>query len=81
MKVRVTRNDIEIGVPSDIDQCPVARALNRAGNDTYQVGGSRIYGKWAVYDLPPEVWAFVSRLDCGLPVDPIEFELGAPVEG
>lgn len=79
MRIYVTRKDIEQGMRSRGDACPIALAVNRRlGPNGWRafVNGFWVrYGKMAALDLPPEARAFANAFDLGHEVKPAVFEL------
>lgn len=80
MKVEVTQNDIDIGLPRSATSCPVARACNRAGFYGATVGVTRLLyfdGHQTVgIDMPSQVTNFIKAFDAGRRrVEPFVFEL------
>lgn len=89
MKVDVTQDHIDNGVPLDCYQCPVASAVEdalgrRAINQEWiRVGGEAIWlvthdagGRHATpYHIPRSVRRFIARFDAGKPVQPFTFIL------
>lgn len=81
MKIEVTQQDIDNGVPGDAESCPVALACQRTipgchdltvGDDTIEFD---IDGDAMAFDLPAEVATFVHRFDCKDAVAPFAFDL------
>ena len=84
MKVSVTKEDIEQGLPSNPNACPIGRAVQRAGLSDYCVTGSAIVvadqrQRTAALLLPESVQNWIADFDKRKPVGPISFELGLPV--
>lgn len=86
MKVDVTQEDIDRGMPKRCSFCPVAKAIQRATGNKYfyvAVSGSELCDSVRAVtrtdyidaiDLPPEVLVFLTRFDAGKPVEPFSFE-------
>ena len=81
MKIRVTQEHINEGVPGKACSCPIALALNDQINPPHhiQVGSEVILISSALdtcaYGLPEKVKQFISDFDGELFVEPLEFEL------
>lgn len=84
MKITVTKEDIGGGRRSDPEDCPVARALRRAGVVHFGVTGMAVMipgeRQHTSVLLPGEVQEWIMDFDWGTPVKPIEFELALPQE-
>lgn len=80
MKINVTREDIEEGVPSNGCQCPVAIALQRHGPQL-KVGAAFLYSpeNQIALKLPDEAISWLLDYDMLLPVQPFSFRLSAEV--
>ncbi|SPE50672.1 hypothetical protein SBV1_120013 [Verrucomicrobia bacterium] len=85
MKITVTKEDIDGGRRSDPEDCPVARALRRAGLAHFGVTGMAVMvGGEPLHTtllLPGAVQEWIMDYDWGAPVKPMEFELVLPSEG
>ena len=80
MKIYVTDNDIEQGIPHDTTFCPVALALYRTtGDQDVNVGGFRARSNHRFYALPKRVQNWIRRFDRGQPVKPFSFVLDSPL--
>lgn len=79
MKIKVTKQDIEDGIRSNSDACPVALAVRRAFklqlHDDVCVTGHRIHIKNTLYFGPRWLNNFVGTFDCGGKVKPVSFEI------
>ncbi len=86
MKIQVTYEDIDNGVPNCKCNCPIALAIQDVHESIIRVlvyrfgiqtivstGGSRIYQQW--FDLPISVKGFMGRFDASESCEPFEFEL------
>lgn len=80
--VQVTQDDILNGKRSRCDQCPIARALTRAGFTEVSVGATiavvarpGIGTSESVYDLPEFANLFITNFDNGRPVEPFTFTM------
>ena len=84
MRIEVTREHIETGVPKSPEKCALALALTEAGFDKATVGGSCFW--WGPYideltylrkgcDVPEVAGLFMDAFDKHIPVEPFEFEL------
>ena len=76
MKIQVTQEDIDNGLPRRIDFCPVALAVRRAfpKNEQVYVGGDRILIGGRRYHSPSVVFDFISLFDSQAGGLPFEFE-------
>ena len=77
MKITVTQNNIDNGVPKNSCKCPIARALKQIfpGEDI-EVKRSSIYiGKSIHYAMPLKACYFIVDFDEGREVYPFEFEV------
>lgn len=85
MKITVTNKDIEEGRRRDPSECPVARALRRAGISHFGVTGMLVIiqegRKHIPLVLPAAVQDWILDFDWGSAMAPIEFELSWPQEG
>jgi hypothetical protein len=67
MKVKVTKKDIQFGVPGNDEFCPVALAMKRASHRKVSVdansSGILVDGKWAFYDMPDAANKFICEFD------------------
>lgn len=78
IKIKVTQEHINNGIKCSGVRCPIALALNFAGDifvdECYidDIDGNRRF------NTPPEASAFVSKFDAGFAVEPFEFELSDP---
>lgn len=84
MRITVTTQDIEQGRRRDPGECPVARALRRAGISHFGVTGMLVIvesGRTHVpLVLPPNVQEWILDFDWGSAMAPVEFELTLPHE-
>jgi len=83
MKIIVSRDDIQRGQRRDPEDCPVARALRRAGIAHSGVMGAAItftdeQQHTTLLLLPGEVQEWIARFDQGGEAEPFEFELVLP---
>lgn len=86
VSVEVTQEDINRGVPSDADRCPVALALKRrfpkSAPDLHVENNLVIYapeGDTKRFQVPPEeVQRFTMKFDEGKPVEPLTFAFPPP---
>ena len=83
MKIIVSRDDIHRGQRRDPEDCPVARALRRAGIAHSGVMGAAItftdeQQHTTLLLLPGEVQEWIARFDQGGEAEPFEFELVLP---
>lgn len=80
MKIEVTQEDIERGVPLNSCFCPIAFASSRAfhcqhslvSQDYFRVLG---VGKNGRIMLPQPAIDFIAAFDAGKPVEPFSFEV------
>lgn len=77
MKISVTQEDIDYGIPGSCLHCPVAIALERYTGDTCEVwgGGAVNLKDLSTIDLPEKVNEFIQDFDEGNPVHPLEFDI------
>lgn len=84
MKITVTSKDIEEGRRRDPSECPVARALRRAGISHFGVTGMLVIvqtgRKHIPLVLPATVQEWILDFDWGSAMAPIDFELRLPHE-
>lgn len=80
LTVEVTQEDIDLGVPMYLSECPVARATQRATGNTYSwAGPANIYTEIGVYvDTPKIVSDWMYDFDTGQAVQPFSFEIEVP---
>jgi len=82
MKITVTNEDIAGGQRRDSDNCPVARALRRAGVAHLGVGGMAVMihldQQTTFVLMPATAQEWIMEFDCGAQVGPIEFDLTFP---
>lgn len=83
MKITVTAADIASGRRGSSCDCPIARAIRRAGGDitadvacSYAYVGRRPHRRQLL--LPLSARQFMADFDHGEPVEPFEFELDLP---
>lgn len=76
MRIFVTQEDIDKGVPNDDCKCPVALAISRV-RSTADVHVDRRYIDvgYQSFTTPEPASAFIRAFDAGQPVEPFEFEL------
>jgi len=84
MRIKVTQEDIDGGVPQDVRACPIARAMKRQTGKASKVG---MWSAWTVeedwqagieteYVLPPAAREFIRAFDYNrAPVQPATFNL------
>src|SRR5690349_21737653 len=82
MNIRITEEDIKLGRRRDPQDCPVARALRRAGVDHMGVGGMAVMMVLACKNtfvlLPASAQEWITDFDWGGHVGPFEFEFHLP---
>ena len=85
MKISVTYEDIQAGIPTSGSSCPIALAIERAGfcrGHRVRVYSSKIVcfsesdNVSGRFPLPAVAQSFVSDFDEGMAVQPFEFEVG-----
>ena len=81
MKIQVTQDDIDAGIPRSCRRCPIAKALDRMnipyfGVLTLVIVWSARYKDNSI--LPTEALNFIQDFDHDRPVKPFEFELADP---
>lgn len=79
MKIQVTEEDVRVGLPMSGEECPVARAMQRATGETWTVSTRYAFLKrpdqgTVTVRLPREVRQFTAAFDMDEPVAPLEFE-------
>lgn len=75
MKIQVTQQDIDNGLPKDSRACALALALKRHDPRFISCLMFNACTVRGIIKLPEKASNFVSRFDCGLSVQPFEFEL------
>jgi hypothetical protein len=83
VRVEVTAEDIERGVPSSCSACPIAIAATRAGLDRPNYYAEKYIffgepGERLKVEVPEAARLFALRFDGRVPVRPFSFELGEP---
>ena len=85
LQIDVTQNDIDMGIPTESDRCPIAQSLMRKGYDYICVGDDSITFddnsgiSW--YAVTPETAvSFISYFDSHKSVSPFSFEILAITE-
>jgi hypothetical protein len=69
LKVVVTQDHINRGIPCSFTECPIALATQgRVTADYIEINSQR-------YELPAKALKFIRYFDGGQPVAPMEFEL------
>ena len=77
MKVRVTQEHIDEGIPQECGFCPIAIAIrDQYPNESINVDGEEITIGDNHYLTPESAADFIHRFDFGGKVSPFEFELG-----
>lgn len=78
MKIKVTQEHINKGVPGSHCMCPIALAMLEAVNDLFSVHGYHVHyfhRMWVWFSLPTSASMFVERFDRNKKVKPFEFDL------
>lgn len=78
MRVEITQEDIDQGVPKSPCRCPVGRALNRCRKNKQRTAGVTHYTATldgCGYLLPPDVSNRIRAFDGGRGMVPFAFEL------
>lgn len=80
MKIEVTQEDIDTGIPGSACGCPVALAFRRLGFHFADVAARSCFlavglTDGRVYSLPSIAADFISNFDTGREVKPLSFEL------
>jgi hypothetical protein len=82
LKIEVTAEDIQNGMPGWCGKCPVALAVRRAlggfvKREVASVGVSyaAVYVDSRIHMLPSDARMFVQNFDEGEPVEPFDFEI------
>jgi hypothetical protein len=84
VKIHVTQDDIDKGIQSNCVECPVARALNRAGikglvaSGFVSVNDGDTFYNGFYAELPRSASRFINRFDKGWSVKPFDFFLNMP---
>lgn len=89
MKIEVTQDDIDEGIPSNRNKCPVSLAVNRVILKSYHTGSGpcdilifsqkdNLLDIQASFKTPPRVADFIHRFDGRYCVKPFEFEIPIP---
>jgi hypothetical protein len=80
--IRVTLDDIALGLPSNCSKCPVAIAATKAGVERAQINTGLLFGyvsgRHFIARLPERVDRWVGSFDAGYHVDPITFDVEMP---
>jgi hypothetical protein len=63
MRIDVTQQDIEQGVPCDCRHCPISLAAERAGLRNVKVTGESLFGNGHQAWLPDEALDFIYLFD------------------
>lgn len=83
MKISVTQDHIDAGLPRSPFSCPIALACQEAGLDNPGVDQVFIDAVGVHAAIPPAASCFIGDFDGGRSVQPFEFEIdetGGPVE-
>lgn len=76
MKISLTQDDIDNGLPDDCEDCPVALAIKRVNPDAYVTAYSHeITIDRVKFEVPLSVSVFINNFDDGRHVKPFEFDL------
>jgi len=84
MKIQVTQDDIDAGIPRSCRRCPIAKALDRMNVPYFSILTEFVAWSALYYDeknisiLPTEALSFIQDFDHDRPVKPFEFELADP---
>lgn len=84
IKIEVTQKDIDSGVESDVEACPVWRGVRRVVKRGMRVLVDhisidlRINGMWEELFTPQRAINFMKRFDDGRAVKPFSFDLDIP---
>lgn len=83
LTIEVTQRDIDAGTPCKSGDCPIARAMSRAGLRRVAVNEDDIYfdhgdGERGFRLLPRAAEEFIMAFDHGRAVHPFEFEIEVP---
>ena len=71
MKIEVTQEDIDLGVPGDNLKCAIARAIGRSvGPCAVGPDAVRIFATGQIIKLPPQVQRWVEDYD-SIPLAPV----------
>ena len=78
MKIDVLHSDIEYGIKRNCEDCPIARAINRALNNpsrTVEVTHMTVYIGTETFRLPTVATEFIRTFDDEREVRPFSFEM------
>lgn len=77
MKITVTQDDINKGIPLKAPRCAIARAIRRQTRRYASVGTETVtaLGRPKAFATPPVAVAFIERFDAGKLVQPFSFWL------
>lgn len=77
VKVTVTQDDIDQGIPHSALTCPLAKALARADGNKWSViaKSARRFAENLYHKLPPEAIDFRQNFDLDQPTHPFKFDL------
>ena len=84
LTVHVTKTGIKRGEREDACNCPIARALRRAGLKNPTIDGTFIEYGWSTQfrvRTPARARQFIRRFDARKPVEPFTFRLKLPDDG
>lgn len=75
MKIEVTQEHIDSGIPAACNCCPIALAISEETGESVTVGGEAVHFQGRSLILPREVSAFIHSFDADGEVEPFSFEL------
>jgi hypothetical protein len=83
VRIDVTQEDIDLGMPGKCGKCPLARAIRRATGSLALVSGEDVYASGFAHlaQLPMEAQKFVKAYDSDQEVHPFSFDLDIPEGG
>lgn len=76
LKIEVSKEDILIGTPRSVYNCPVAWALKRVFPNSHVRVADTIFIDGRRFSLPAICNTFMVAFDANKAVEPFEFELG-----
>lgn len=76
LKIEVSREDIQRGIPKSACYCPIALALKRAFPNSHIKVTGTLFIDGRRFSLPAICNTFMGAFDTNKAVEPFEFELG-----
>lgn len=79
LKINVTQECIDAGVPTEPAHCPIAVAVENMGAYNIEIGSDWAIAEWndrvINTELPLSAQEFIAAFDEDKPVEPFEFEI------